>query len=45
MRILLAAEKPFSPIAVKQIKDELVTERHELILLENFKDVSALKCE
>jgi len=43
MRILIAAEKPFSPIAVKQIKDELVTEKHELILLENYKDVSALK--
>jgi D-3-phosphoglycerate dehydrogenase len=43
MRILIADEKPFAPIAVKQIKDELVTEKHELILLENYKDVSAFK--
>jgi D-3-phosphoglycerate dehydrogenase len=43
MRILIAAEKLFAPIAVKQIKEELVTERHELILLENYKDVSTLK--
>jgi D-3-phosphoglycerate dehydrogenase len=43
MRILIADENPFAPIAVKQIKDELVTEKHELILLENYKDVSAFK--
>jgi D-3-phosphoglycerate dehydrogenase / 2-oxoglutarate reductase len=43
MKVLIAAEKPFAPNAVKQIKDELVTERHDLFLLENYKDVSALK--
>jgi D-3-phosphoglycerate dehydrogenase len=43
MRILIAAKKPFAPIAVKQIKDELVTGKHELIILENYKDVSAIK--
>jgi len=42
MKILVATEKPFAAIAVKQIREVLEASDHELHLLENYKDQSEL---
>lgn len=42
MKILVATEKPFAPIAVKQIREVTEAAGHELALLENYKDVADL---
>jgi D-3-phosphoglycerate dehydrogenase / 2-oxoglutarate reductase len=42
MKILVATEKAFVPIAVKQIREVVEAAGHELALLENYKDVSEL---
>ncbi|MDR2650931.1 MAG: 3-phosphoglycerate dehydrogenase, partial [Prevotellaceae bacterium] len=42
MKILLATQKPFSSIAVDQLK-ELAKAKHELILLEKYKEQSDLE--
>lgn len=42
MKILVATEKAFAPIAVKQIKEVTDAAGHQLALLENYKDVSEL---
>ncbi len=40
MNILVATEKAFAPVAVKQIREIAAAEGHEIILLENYKNVS-----
>lgn len=42
MKILVATEKPFAAAAVKQIRDIVDEAGYELLLLENYKDVSEL---
>jgi len=42
MKILVATEKAFVAVAVKQIREVVETAGHELALLENYKDVSEL---
>lgn len=42
MKILIATEKPFAAIAVKQIREVLEESGNELLLLENYKDQSEL---
>jgi D-3-phosphoglycerate dehydrogenase len=42
MKILVATEKAFVPVAVKQIREVIETAGHELALLENYKNVSEL---
>ncbi|HBE41392.1 MAG TPA: 3-phosphoglycerate dehydrogenase [Bacteroidales bacterium] len=42
MKILVATEKPFAAIAVKQIRELIETAGHELRLLENYTDNSGL---
>jgi D-3-phosphoglycerate dehydrogenase / 2-oxoglutarate reductase len=42
MKILVATEKAFVPIAVTQIREVVAASGHELALLENYKDVSEL---
>ncbi len=42
MKILVATEKAFVPVAVKQIREVVESAGHELALLENYKDVSDL---
>jgi D-3-phosphoglycerate dehydrogenase len=42
MKILVATEKAFAPIAVKQIREVTDAAGHQLALLENYKDVSEL---
>jgi D-3-phosphoglycerate dehydrogenase len=42
MKILVATEKPFAPIAIKQIREVTDAAGHQLVLLENYKDVSEL---
>jgi D-3-phosphoglycerate dehydrogenase len=42
MKILLATQKPFSPVAVNKLKDIAKTE-HELILFEKYKEQSDLE--
>ena len=42
MKILVATEKAFVPIAVKQIREVTDTAGHQLALLENYKNVSEL---
>lgn len=42
MKILVATEKAFAPAAIKQIKEIVVSEGHELVLFENYKNVSEL---
>ncbi len=40
MKILVATEKPFAPVAIKQIREIAMAEGHEIALLENYKNVS-----
>ena len=40
MKILVATEKAFAPVAVKQIREIAATEGHEIIFLEDYKNVS-----
>jgi D-3-phosphoglycerate dehydrogenase len=40
MKILIATEKAFAPVAIKQIREITVTEGHEIVLLENYKSIS-----
>jgi D-3-phosphoglycerate dehydrogenase / 2-oxoglutarate reductase len=42
MKILVATEKAFVPVAVKLIREVVESAGHELALLENYKDVSEL---
>ena len=42
MKILVATEKAFVPVAVKQIREVVESAGHELALLENYKNVSEL---
>lgn len=42
MKILVATEKAFVAVAVKQIREVVESAGHELALLENYKDVSEL---
>lgn len=42
MKILVATEKPFAPIAVKLIREVTEAAGHELTLLENYKETSDL---
>lgn len=42
MKILVATEKSFVPVAVKQIREVVESAGHELALLENYKSVSEL---
>ena len=40
MKILVATEKPFAPVAIKQIKEVADSDGHVLSLLENYKSVT-----
>jgi len=42
MKILVATEKPFAPVAVKQIREVIDAAGYELALLENYKSVQEL---
>jgi D-3-phosphoglycerate dehydrogenase len=42
MKILVATEKPFAPVAIKQIREVTEAAGYELVLLEKYKDVSEL---
>jgi D-3-phosphoglycerate dehydrogenase len=42
MKIVVATEKPFAPIAVKQIREVIETAGYQLVLLENYKSVQEL---
>jgi D-3-phosphoglycerate dehydrogenase len=42
MKILVATEKAFVTVAVKQIREVVETAGHELVILENYKDVTEL---
>src|SRR5512133_3044983 len=42
MKILIATEKPFAPIAVRQIRESIEAAGYKLSLLENYKDRSEL---
>jgi D-3-phosphoglycerate dehydrogenase len=40
MKILIATEKAFAPVAVKQIHEIAATEGHHIVLLENYNNIS-----
>jgi D-3-phosphoglycerate dehydrogenase / 2-oxoglutarate reductase len=40
MKILIATEKAFAPLAIKKMRDIAMAEGHEIALLENYKNVS-----
>jgi D-3-phosphoglycerate dehydrogenase len=42
MIILVAAEKPFTPVAITRIREVVNAAGHDLVLLENYKDASEL---
>ncbi len=42
MKILVATDKPFAPVAITQIREVTLAAGYELALLENYKDVSEL---
>ncbi len=42
MKVLIATDKPFAPVAVKQIREITEAAGHELALLENYKTVQEL---
>jgi D-3-phosphoglycerate dehydrogenase / 2-oxoglutarate reductase len=42
MKILVATEKAFAPVAIAQIRDVIKSSGHDLELLENYKNVSEL---
>ena len=42
MKVLVATDKAFAPVAVAKIRDVTESEGHELVLLENYKSVSDL---
>lgn len=42
MKILVATDKPFAPVAVKQIREVVEAAGHNLALLENYKSVQEL---
>src|SRR5512136_3158797 len=42
MKILVATEKAFAPIAIKLIREVTIAEGHQIILLENYKYLSEL---
>lgn len=42
MKVLIATEKPFAPVAVKGIQDILEQEGYEMLLLEKYEDKSQL---
>src|SRR5512136_1858272 len=42
MKILVATEKPFAPVAVKLIREVTDSAAHQLVLLENYKSVQEL---
>ena len=43
MKILVATEKPFAPVAIRQIREIVESEGHELALLENYTQPSELR--
>ncbi|HLN22076.1 MAG TPA: NAD(P)-dependent oxidoreductase [Bacteroidales bacterium] len=42
MKVLVATEKPFAPVAVSLIRNEVESAGHELVLLENYKKAEEL---
>lgn len=42
MKILVATEKPFAPVAVKQIREEGESAGHQVVILENYKNLNEL---
>lgn len=42
MKVLVATEKPFAPVAITQIREVVEAAGHDLVLLENYKDVAEL---
>ncbi len=42
MKVLVATEKPFAPIAIEGIKKEIQSAGHELVLKEKYTDISQL---
>lgn len=42
MKVLVATEKPFASIAIRQISELTEAAGHQIVLLENYKDVSEL---
>ncbi len=42
MKVLVATEKPFAPVAIEGIKKEIEASGHELVLLEKYTDISQL---
>ena len=42
MKILVATEKPFAPVAVEGIRKEVEAAGHELVILEKYTDKSQL---
>lgn len=42
MKILVATEKPFAPVAIAHMREIFIAAAHELILLESYTDVSDL---
>ena len=42
MKVLVATEKPFAPVAITQIREVVKAAGHDLVLLENYKDVAEL---
>jgi D-3-phosphoglycerate dehydrogenase / 2-oxoglutarate reductase len=42
MKILVATEKPFAPAAISQMRKVIVAAEYELVLLENYKNISEL---
>jgi len=42
MKVLVATEKPFAPVAITQSREVVEAAGHDLVLLENYKDVAEL---
>ena len=42
MKVLVATEKTFAPVAITQIREVVKAAGHDLVLLENYKDVAEL---
>src|SRR5512136_2461309 len=42
MKILVATEKPFAPLAIKMIREVTDSAGYQLVLLENYKELSEL---
>ena len=42
MKILVATEKPFAPVAIEGIRKEVEAAGHQLVLLEKYNDIAFL---